>query len=318
MKTFILILIFSLGALAQNQEKRYLIERQSSASCPNCRSAHLQFQPFLEMQENVVVIAYQFHSPSYFDPMGRFSQEFVASRMDDYYNNRSFPTAFTDGVRDGHLLSTQDNDFSDAEAPVGINFNATIIDNIVTVTGNIESYENNGEILSPNTRLFVVINEDVVRFNSSAGSNGETVFYDVMRYMVGGAGGNEITWEGMNFEFSFEQEIDETVIDSEELEVVVFVQNLETQTVFQAWSKKVDTQTSIENRKKTELIIYPNPTNDILNISGFELSDKLAIYNFSGEMIELVYSNNMDISSYPIGYYFIRSESGFTIPFIKN
>ena len=56
---------------------------------------------------------------------------------------------------------------------------------------------------------------------------------------------------------------------------------------------------------ENEIIIYPNPTKDIINISGNEFS--INIYNAIGELI--INEENpsiIDLSIYPVGIYTLQ------------
>ena len=65
--------------------------------------------------------------------------------------------------------------------------------------------------------------------------------------------------------------------------------------------------------------IYPNPTSDILNISGATAIDLLEIFDVSGkQFIAKKDSNSVDVSALPIGTYFMKLNNKETVKFIKK
>ena len=62
--------------------------------------------------------------------------------------------------------------------------------------------------------------------------------------------------------------------------------------------------------------VYPNPVNDVLNISNLESNSTVAIFNVLGTMISTHSANNslsIDMSSLSSGVYFVRVENSETI-----
>jgi len=71
------------------------------------------------------------------------------------------------------------------------------------------------------------------------------------------------------------------------------------------------TSTNINNTKDEELVIYPNPVNDIINISNVNSNSSINIYNTSGHLIKTqeAISTKMaiDISDQPNGVYIVKN-----------
>lgn len=64
---------------------------------------------------------------------------------------------------------------------------------------------------------------------------------------------------------------------------------------------------SLSAERKNDNLIFPNPTNGILNFSG-EI-DKITLYNVSGKkLLETTGKNSLDISHYTAGIYFVMLE----------
>ena len=74
----------------------------------------------------------------------------------------------------------------------------------------------------------------------------------------------------------------------------------------------------------SNIVIYPNPTNSILNIKGeFNSLEKIAVYNMLGQVVmENVVSGNenqLNVSSLANGIYQIRfMDSKKTVKFVKE
>ena len=65
--------------------------------------------------------------------------------------------------------------------------------------------------------------------------------------------------------------------------------------------------------------IYPNPTSNILNISGDIAIENLQIFDVIGkQLISKKDSNSVDVSSLPIGIYFMKLNNKETVKFIKK
>jgi Secretion system C-terminal sorting domain len=69
------------------------------------------------------------------------------------------------------------------------------------------------------------------------------------------------------------------------------------------------TSTNVENNNYLDLSIYPNPTNDIINIVGGNINN-IKIYNHTGILLQEVISNAngivYDLGNFPSGIYFIE------------
>lgn len=63
--------------------------------------------------------------------------------------------------------------------------------------------------------------------------------------------------------------------------------------------------TSVENNSD-EILIYPNPASNRINIRGIENIEKVLIYNSLGKKISEEYNNSIDVSTYPSGIYILN------------
>lgn len=75
------------------------------------------------------------------------------------------------------------------------------------------------------------------------------------------------------------------------------------------------------NPHNKELSVYPNPANDVIQVSGLAKTEKYTVYNVSGnQIIEGNISENgkIDIHHLVNGVYFLKVENGKSVKFIKN
>lgn len=86
------------------------------------------------------------------------------------------------------------------------------------------------------------------------------------------------------------------------------------------WDFEVETITNIVNNKKSELKVFPNPTTDVVQLSGWSPGD-IQLVNVTGQILEVKeFSNGQlewDVSNYPNGTYFLR-QAASSIKFIKR
>ena len=73
-------------------------------------------------------------------------------------------------------------------------------------------------------------------------------------------------------------------------------------------------ETAVETIAVSKVNIYPNPTNDIIYLTT---ESKLKIYNIQGQLLVDIFAQQVDLSAYPQGMYFLQVD-GKWIKVIKN
>lgn len=147
----------------------------------------------------------------------------------DYYSVSSVPHIVLDGISNGYIALTQEDLDAAYNSPAFIDIKGAFNTNgdEINVMLDLTSYIN-----FSNLKLFVTVNEKTTHDNALY--NGETDFHHIMMYMLSGPQGSNISMnagESQRFEFSYDmskthaEEIDD-------LEVAVWVQNLNTKEVF--------------------------------------------------------------------------------------
>ncbi len=180
------------------------------------------------------------------------------------------------------------------------------------------------QITNRQVTLHIAVIERVVR--GITGTNGQTVFESVLKQMLPDAGGTVYTqnWNpGDNQTVSFTWPYN-NVYNPDEIRVVAFVQDEQTQEIYQTAIDRTDPLVSVKDNKQVsepnnQFIIFPNPLSSSIIYLRFNqtLEKKADIYLFdnTGKIVstEEIYPGNklyqINMENYPDGFYFIRISS---------
>lgn len=66
-----------------------------------------------------------------------------------------------------------------------------------------------------------------------------------------------------------------------------------------------DAPTSIENIGQGNIVVYPNPTYDVLYIKGIE-KQVLRIYDMQGRILQAIEGTQISVSNLPVGTYLLQ------------
>ena len=78
----------------------------------------------------------------------------------------------------------------------------------------------------------------------------------------------------------------------------------------------VESATDIDSVQPNNIVIYPNPSHDILYVSGIESTD-LRVFDLQGRLLLVEQGNQVTVSSLPIGTYLLQVETQ-VVRFIKK
>ena len=67
----------------------------------------------------------------------------------------------------------------------------------------------------------------------------------------------------------------------------------------------VASSTDVDNVQPNNIVIYPNPSHDILYVSGIESTD-LRVFDLQGRMLLVEQGNQVTVSSLPVGTYLLQ------------
>lgn len=274
--------------------RNILQETFTSSTCPPCTPGNANFQEIIDQRDKWTSIKYQqnFPSPGN-DPY--FTQQSLDRR--NFYGVNSIPRLEIDGKWDdnSNLYTPAIFDsFADVPSFLDINSSYTVEGNKVEVTATLNPLTSNS---STTLKAYIVIVEDTTYNN--ARTNGETIFFSVMKRMIPGATGAAIqplvsnTPQTVTGSYTFANAND--VEDFRNLSVVVFVQDNSTKDVLQsAWATRTNLVLGVDN-SKSELIdlkVFPNPS---LGNTTFKLvlaDNSQVSFEVFDIMGKLIYSEN--------------------------
>jgi hypothetical protein len=317
-----LIILFSViillsSSLKAQEERKVLVEVFTNSHCPLCPPAHNVIDDYLAGPNGnkIGYIFYHMIYPYNDDPLYWQSQEGSDAR-DNYYNPVSAtPQGWFDGVHQGSTSSwtTSLDNLVATESPLKIilsgtkNPNQFFINAELTRTGN---FQDNDLVIH-----FVIV-EDLFFDGRNSVSNHK----HVMRRMLPTPDGQSFTIN-LNETINFAQSIDLNPIwDADSLSVIVFVQSLNSKTVYQSATIIYDELTvtgvldEISNPIEFKLEQnYPNPFNPTTTIKFALPVDsrvKINVYNSLGQLVETLVDKEMESGYHEVNFNASRFSSG--------
>ena len=319
----------TVSVATQSVQRRTLMEQFTSSTCPPCASLENTFGPTLtsvgtNSTGNVAGIKYHLNFPS---PGTDPSFNADAQTRRQYYGVNAIPTRFLDAAS---LNSSQASALNNAAArpafmDIQINY-AVWGGNSISVTATVTPYAN-----FPGThRLFLAVTED--QYTYTGGTTSQSVFKYVMRKMLPNANGILLS----NLQAGISQSFTETFTfngppvtqNSNNLwtnlnncTVVGFVQNMTSRDILQANYTNVNVVSVEENELSRNLIVFPNPSNDVLNVR-FDMPAAGTVYmeltNALGQRVLTTgegfigggHLATLDVSSLSPGIYHLTLTSG--------
>jgi len=230
------------ACLAFGQSQRLtLLEEFTQASCGPCAAQNPALNALLNSNTaKVISIKYQTSWPGV-DPMNAQTQSEVGPRV-TYYGVTGVPNIRYDGNvvtgSPGNLTQTAINNEYAVPSPFTLNVSHSFNTNYdsIFITVDITCTQNT----SGTYRARVAMVEEVINFSSPPGTNGETVFYSVMRKMYPNAIGTTLatTWTaGQTQTLTFAAPVPSYIYDLNQIAIAAFIQNDANKNVAQAgWS----------------------------------------------------------------------------------
>lgn len=224
-----------------------LVEEFTNASCGPCAGANPALNTLLDNNASkVVALKYQTVFPGT-DPMNAQTQSTVASRV-SYYGVNGVPFASMDGLFRKHPAYISQFKLDSAQAipsPFKLELSHQFSDDMDSVF--IECTFTCMVTVPGSYVLHVALTEEEIHFNTAPGSNGETVFHDVMRKMFPSASGTAMAATlinaGQSKTFTFAEPLPSFIYDNNQLRTVAFVQETMTKAIGQAAYSSVPLRT---------------------------------------------------------------------------
>ena len=293
----------SVTVFANGDIKRPMLESFTSSTCGPCvaGNANIAAVTSAYMDDQYSILKYQMSWPGSGDPY--YTLEGGDRRT--YYNVNEVP----DFILDGNVWQGNSSSVTNAQIdaimsdPAFVSLSAYHVVDGQTVDFTV-TVNPLGDFTNSLT-LYAAIFEYMTYNN--VGSNGETQFGKVMKKMVPGSMGFSLgsLQDGQtiveNFSHTFQgaytlppdanSPIDHTsqhsIEDFSNLGVVTWIQDDATKEILQS-TVSVESFTNIEEKQTTDLMVFPNPTENTATISfeGIQGSDvTIELYNLLGELI---------------------------------
>ena len=245
----LLVCLFSVAAFGQN--RLVLVEHFTQASCGPCASQNPALKTLLDANATkVVALKYQTSWPGV-DPMNAANPTEAAARV-QYYGVTGVPNSVMDGSGPGSpgtiVTTTTINNRYNTAAPLNLSashqwtagYDSIQIGVYVANAGTATVASGAAGSL----KLHVAVIEEEINYPSAPGSNGETVFYQVMRKMVPDASGTSMadSWTaGQTQMFVFKVAAPSYLANLNKVAVVAFIQDNSNKSVLNAARTSVQT-----------------------------------------------------------------------------
>ena len=324
--------ILSKYVIGAENLRKSLHEIFSSSTCGPCAPGNANYKKVVGARDNNLFssIKYQQDFPGTGDPYS--TTESVARR--NFYAINSIPRMEVDGKWDQNASSFTDAVFNQFQAlPAEISIDATykVFGKTVTADIKLKSAIN---ITGDNNVLHVAIIEGKTTANLK--SNGEKEFLHVMKKMVPNQNGTVLTGGlalgveksyTLSYEFPGNYRLapdgqnpislstEHSVEGFDDLEVIVFVQNITTKAVVQSANAERTAYYALglgEKENSIKAAVYPNPASSTFSIASPNAGryGYVSVFDISGKEVvanQLVEFNNtqVDVASLQAGVYFV-------------
>lgn len=241
---------------------------------------------------------------------------------DDWYVVNTYPTVWFDGWKDFVGTGSYPTNYPyflpimQERLLYTSNFKLTM--DIYELDNNEYNVETTVDVITDNISedlaVFVVLTETDVNVSGYPPQNhvARNVWPNAMGLPVDLSEDTTFTW---NTTIALEEDY---VIEN--CEVIVFIENMDTKEIYQGNSKMLTelTYVGVPDQKTAEVKVYPNPTDNWINIKSSEIINKIEIFNNVGQLIDeyTTSSEIVSLSTYNLksGLYMFRiytSDSSF-------
>ena len=214
-----------------------LVEHFTQASCGPCASQNPTMEATLNANSGTVIdVKHQVSWPGS-DPMNTHYPAGPEDRR-NFYGVTGVPNTAMDGQGPGApntvVTTATIGTAAAVPSPFTIDVAHTVAGGSITVDVDVACTQ----AVSGNLRLFIAVVENEIAFASAPGSNGETVFHNVLKQYIGAGGtaGNTIagSWAVSDNASYNESWTLSNVYDDNQLAVVAWIQDITTKEVHQA------------------------------------------------------------------------------------
>ncbi|HEX2920076.1 MAG TPA: T9SS type A sorting domain-containing protein [Bacteroidales bacterium] len=306
--------------------RKILVEHFTNSSDYDSKAADELINIISEnKKQDLINIQYHTNFPGA-DPFYARNPGDVSARI-FFYGLINTPYTFIDGGTKINFASIFDNDIAKIDSnemtrrtlvpsPFRMTLETTLSGDLLNIRGKIIPTQ---EIKDKKLALFIAITE-------KQNSIGDTRYVNIFRKFLPDAGGmilQNLMVKGDTIEFPEQSWMIKDVSSESDLEVIAFIQDVNTREIYQAVSS-VESEIvvgtdDIRNDNFRSFSVYPNPASDNLTVrfdEELKTNTLIRIFNLNGELIR-TYNTGSGISSYPIddiglkgGFYIMRVKSG--------
>jgi hypothetical protein len=246
-KLLLFVSAFLVGVVSNAQvAKKPLFEEATNASCGPCAAYNPDYNTDLENNYgDVVSIKYQWYFPGT-DPMHTQNEDDAVERV-AYYGINGVPTYAQNGTIPpettqayagwpGFLTQEVINTLQTETTPISMTLTHTLNNTYDSVFITCEITNESTEEWPAGRKLHVVLEEELITFASAPGSNGETVFENVMRDMYPSNAGTTLgsIAAGNSEVFTFAEALPSYIYDVSQVSIAAFVQDDSDKQVYQS------------------------------------------------------------------------------------
>ncbi len=281
-----------------------LMEVGTGTWCYLCPSAAQGIDELIENNYNVAAIEY--HSDD------DYATTEGGNRL-NFYVVSGFPTTIFDGIdyKEGGIQGSLYSDYvpyvdsrNSVKTGIEISMTGTQSNDTYQVNVNIDKV---GPVADTNIVAYLALTESGIPENWQ----GMHELDYVERLLLPNADGEQIDLvNNDHLSLDFNVEIDNSWV-FESLEVVAFVQNLETREVLNCTKGSLSVITGVRNVKpQISFKVYPNPVHGLLNVKS-AVSGEFMLFDINGKALikQSVFENellNVDVVKLPAGMYFAK------------
>jgi hypothetical protein len=295
-----------------------LLESFSSINCGSCATVAPILKQMVEKDQEKYAMIY-YHPLAYEgSPLFLFNPKDQTSRK-DLFDITYTPVSAIGTTFFGSSFEVSPEHFDlerEKFAAYELSGTYSIKDNLLEANLNLQAYATFAE--SAQNTLLVVVVEDHVHFDTPPGSNGEKDFYYVMRSFLPDANG---TLVGMvepetSRQFTLKYNMSELNIDQESINVLAFVQDLESLEFHQAIRLSYQPQdpTGINLLSARSIKVFPNPSNGHFEASlpGKNHAATIKVFDLGGRavfqqtVLPGASSVSLDLSHFHAGIYLLQ------------
>ncbi len=255
------------SALEQTAQRFILFENFTSIGCGTCSTANPILRSLAQKFAGKAFLC-SYHTDCYSgNPMCQMvSQEVEERKL--LYNVLYTPYSVLSSVYSDNSLSFDaahfDSELQRASA-IEIDGSFDIAESVVTGSITLTPFTS---ISTENLVVRLAITQDMVEFATAPGSNGEKVFYHVLRRVVGVPKVQiEPFINGESFSFDFSEDFTGLNVDISKFRIAAFVQDTSTHEFLQAF-ELVNNATSVNPvGLKSNFRVYPNPATNGKSLS---------------------------------------------------